>query len=79
MDRINERQMGHIKTGTVVCLCEQWKAGLVNRWQYSLDMILLFLLKVEAYDHIQKNPTLSYILNIFKPVLPYVVVKYRIP
>jgi len=41
-------------------------------------MILSSLLKVEAYDHIQKNPTLGYILSIFKPVL-YMVVKHRIP
>jgi len=36
-------------------------------------MILSSLLKVEAYDLIQKNPTLGYILSIFEPVLTYVV------
>lgn len=42
-------------------------------------MTLLTLLKVEAYDHIQKNPTLGYILSIFEPALPHVVPKHRIP
>jgi len=42
-------------------------------------MILSSLLKVEAYDHIQKNPTFGYILSIFEPVLPYAVMKSRIP
>jgi hypothetical protein len=30
-------------------------------------------LKAEAYEHIQKKPTLVYILSIFEPVFTYVV------
>ena len=37
---------------------------------YSLDIVLSSLLKEEAYDHIQKNPKMGYILSIFEPVLP---------